>query len=44
VGLNALPMSLHPQARGFLDLGDMSFESYCVHMHIIYEFSITVKI
>jgi hypothetical protein len=35
VGLNALPMSLHPHDLGFLYLGDNSYNPSFVHMNII---------
>ena len=35
VGLNAFPLKLHWQCRGFLHRGDMSIPSYFVHMHIM---------
>ena len=34
VGLNALPLNLHLQFRGFLHLGDMLTLYRYVHMHI----------
>jgi hypothetical protein len=35
VGLNAFPLKLHWQCRGFLHRGDMAILSYFVHMHIM---------
>jgi hypothetical protein len=33
VGLNAFPLKLHRQRRGFLHRGDISILSQSVHMH-----------